>query len=149
MSVQPSVTLPAGALIRADLAGLLVGAGLGFAGTLVVGAPMSSAWVAALGAGLTGVVALLGTLIVNPARSRPILKWANLLITLATGRLAVSVGACLLLYFAAQMPAAPLLSGMLLTLLFVLITETRIAADCFSRATPAATNTDQADPPDS
>ena len=75
-------------------------------------------------------------MLMRPRRQRPILTWASLLIVLATGRLIVSGGLCLLLYFAAQLPVAPLLIGMLLTLVIVLFTETRIAAGCFRKLDP-------------
>ena len=81
-------------------------------------------------------------MLMRPRRQRPILTWASLLIVLATGRLIVSGGLCLLLYFAAQLPVAPLLIGMLLTLAIVLFTETRIAANRFKQVTSTATTSE-------
>lgn len=133
MTQQAETSLPAGALLRADCVAGLVAAGLGFLGGILFATEGSTGAMTALGAGLATVVAVLGTLLVRPTRKRPVLAWANLLIVLASGRLVASVGACLLLYFAAQLPAVPLLAGMLMTLVFVLFSETRIAAGCFRK----------------
>jgi len=131
MTETAKTSLPMGALLRADcLAGLLA-TGVGLLGGWLLTPEGSGGTTAALGAGLATVVALLGTLLIRPSRKRPVLVWASLLIALATGRLVASIGGCLLLYFAAQMSAFPLLAGMLMTLLFVLFSETRIAAGCF------------------
>ncbi|MCH2135073.1 MAG: hypothetical protein MK101_00660 [Phycisphaerales bacterium] len=145
MTEQPKVSLPRNALLQADVAGLVAGGLLGAGGGLLAGQDMTWALSAALGSAITGVVAMVGTGLIRPQQERPVLLWANLLIALASGRLVVSVGACLLLYFAAQLPVAALLTGMLLTLVIVLITETRIAAARFSKATPAASKTDQSE----
>lgn len=126
-------SLPTGAMLRAGLLAGLLAAGLGFLGGWLLAPEGSAGATTALGAGLTTVATLLGTLLIRPSRKRPVLVWASLLIVLATGRLVVSIGGCLLLYFAAQMPATPLLTGMLMTLLFVLFSETRIAAGCFRK----------------
>ena len=139
MSNQPAVQLPTATLIRADLAATLVAVALGLGGTLLLGKGLQMGLQTALGAGLAGVVALAGTWLIGPDKTRPVLLWANLLIALASGRLVVSAGAILLLYFAAQMSASALLCGMLLTLAIVLLAETIIAARCFSKATPADT----------
>jgi len=143
-TAQPLVELPGKALVRANVCGGVLGAAAGFVGGLIFGqGPAFAGWVA-VGAALTAVVAVLGTMLLRPHRKRPILTWASLLIVVATGRLIASGGLCLLLYFAAQLPVAPLLIGMLLTLAIVLFSETRIAARRFSQAAPAAATRDLA-----
>jgi hypothetical protein len=131
-------------MIKASVLGTMVAAAIGFLGGLVVGQSLVSGGETALGAVLTGGVSIGATLALGPHRSRPILTWASLLIVLTTGRLIVSVGLCLLLYSAAQMPAAPLLVGMLLTLVIVLCTDTKLAAKRFSQATPTTVSTEPA-----
>ena len=139
---QPQVDLPQGTLLRANYASAAVAAAIGFLGALAIGQGVATAGETALGAAITGGVAVAGTMLLRPHHQRPILTWASLLIVLATGRLMVSGGLCLLLYFAAQLPAAPLLIGMLLTLAIVLFTETRIAANRFKQVTSTATTSE-------
>ena len=135
---QAETDLPLDRLLLGNLAAGCIAACLGLGAAASLGLGLTTGGFTALGAGLAGGVAIAGTLIVQPGRKRPILHWATLLIALASGRLVVSAGGCLLLYFAAQMPVAPLLVGMFLTLVIALFIDTRIAVRRFKQATPAA-----------
>jgi hypothetical protein len=136
---QAETHLPLDKLLLGNLAAGLIAGAAGLCGAWALGYGLHAGGFTALGAGLTGAVSMVGTLVVRPGRTRPILQWATLLIALASGRLVVSAGACLLLYFAAQMPVAPLLVGMFLTLVIALFIDTRIAVRRFKHATPAGT----------
>ena len=146
-------TLPTGRLIAANVIAALLGAGLGWGGAMALAEAPSAGPQTALGAGIAGVISVVLTVVIRPGQERPIFAAAMTLLAAGMGRLVAAIGGCVLLYFAAQIPAAPLLSGTLLTLLFVLFFEARIATSIFRRLTPPAgdsptpsdTNTDEPD----
>ncbi|MCP4759897.1 MAG: hypothetical protein GY894_06580 [Planctomycetes bacterium] len=131
--LQPAIALPGKALF-----GVAFGAPAAVAVIWLIVCQFGSWGDSALGPGLlaigvTGVVSGAVVLVLRPWKPRPILLWGGLLVAASTGRIVGTIGVCLLLYFAARLPAGPLLIGALAGLVPVLIGETIIAARRFKR----------------
>jgi hypothetical protein len=130
----PDITLPTAKLLLAVIVASAVAAGAWALITLVGPWDTSTTRTGLLGIGITAAVAIGGTLAMRPWHERSILAWGGVLIAASFGRAIVTIGICLLLYFAARQPAGPLLIGALAGLVPVLIGETTIAAGRFKRA---------------
>jgi len=131
--MQPAISLPGKPLL-----GVAVGAPAAVAAMWLIACQFGSWGEAALGPGLlaigvTAVVSVAVVLLLRPWKPRPILMWGGLLVAASTGRVIGTIGVCLLLYFAARLPAGPLLIGALAGLVPVLIGETTNAARRFKR----------------
>ncbi len=135
MSEQGPLTtpLPTKRLIATYVACLATAAGGWTLVTLVGPWPGSVTLQGLLALAITTLVSLTGLLLIRPWRTRPVLAWGSLLIALSMGRVVASLGACLLLYFAARLPASPLLLGALSGLMLVLIGETTVTARVFRK----------------
>lgn len=129
----PEITLPTQRLLFVAIGGPVVAA-VGWSLVTIMGPwDASTTLIGLLAIGVTAVVAVSVTLAIRPWRPRSILAWGGVLIAASMGRIVLTIGICLLLYFAARQPAEPLLIGALAGLVPVLIGETTIAANRFKR----------------
>ena len=130
---QLSTPLPTRRLLTTSLACLAMAAAGWTLITLIGPWPGSVTLQGLLALGITTLVSAAGLLLIQPWRTRPILAWGTLLIALSMGRVVATLGTCLLLYFAARLPAGPLLLGALTGLILVLIGETTVTASVFRK----------------
>lgn len=130
---QPLFRLPMPAVLGVDLACGAMAAGL-WACIVSIGPwGMETMLPGLLATGIATGTAMTGTALIRPGKPRPVLALNMLLIAASLGRVVITIGACLLLYFAARQPAGPLLLGAMAGLLLILVGETAFAARSFAQ----------------
>ncbi|MDP7029341.1 MAG: hypothetical protein QF733_03880 [Phycisphaerales bacterium] len=130
---QSRITLPTGSLIGVAIGGPALAALCWIAASFVGTWGESGRLPGLYAIAATAVVSTLTVIAIRPGKPRPILVWGGVLIAASTARIVASIGACLLLYSAARLPAGPLLIGAMAGLVPVLVGETTLATRRFRR----------------
>ena len=127
------ITLPTNRLLAVAVGGPMLAA-IGWSIVTLLGPwGVTALWQGLVAVGVVVVVSVATTMAIMPWRERTILTWGTTLLAASLGRIAATIGICLLLYSAARLSAGPLLIGALAGLLPVLVGETSVVANRFKR----------------